>query len=73
VSRALVPVAPADPAPITSFAASRPHAGFIAHLAATRAQAPQTRARRRAAPAEAIAAYGARPFSQVGGRVLRSL
>lgn len=32
-------------------------AAFLAHLIATRAQVPQTRARRRAEPAEAIAAY----------------
>ncbi|WP_428698824.1 hypothetical protein [Stappia sp.] len=35
----------------------RPNAGFIAQLIATREQLPQTRARRRAAPAEAIDAY----------------
>jgi len=30
---------------------------FLAHLIATRTQAPQTRSRRRAEPAEAVAAY----------------
>jgi hypothetical protein len=34
-------------------------AAFLAHLIATRTQAPQTRARRRAEPAEAIARYRA--------------
>jgi hypothetical protein len=37
----------------------RPRADFLAHMIATLAQAPQTRTRRRAEPAEAIAAYGA--------------
>lgn len=32
-------------------------AAFLAHLIATKAQAPQTRERRRAEPSEAIAAY----------------
>jgi hypothetical protein len=35
------------------------NADFVAHLIATKAQAPQTRARRRAEPEEAVAAYGA--------------
>ena len=34
-----------------------PSAPFVAHLLATRMQAPQTRARRRAEPDEAIAVY----------------
>ena len=38
---------------------SRANADFVAHLIATSAQAPQTRARRRANPADAIAAYDA--------------
>jgi hypothetical protein len=37
----------------------RPNAGFIAQLVATRLQAPQTRARRRAEPGEAVVAYRA--------------
>jgi hypothetical protein len=48
-----------------------PSAPFVAHLIATRMQAPQTRARRRAEPEEAIAVYrsmtkpvaGRRPFA----------
>ena len=56
-SRALtVVVAPAahEASPVT-----RGDAAFLAHLIATKAQAPQTRARRRAEPAEALAAYRA--------------
>jgi hypothetical protein len=56
---ALVPVAPNNPERVTLRAVRRPNADFIAHLIATSAQAPQTRARRRAEPEEAIAAYGA--------------
>jgi hypothetical protein len=37
----------------------RANADFLAHLVATKQQAPQTRLRRRAEPAEASAAYGA--------------
>jgi hypothetical protein len=33
------------------------NAAFVAHLIATRAQAPQTRVKRRAEPAEAVAVY----------------
>jgi hypothetical protein len=39
--------------------ARHPAAPFLAQLIATQMQLPQTRARRRAEPAEAIAAYGA--------------
>jgi hypothetical protein len=56
-SRALTVVtAPAarEASPMT-----RGNAAFLAHLIATNAQAPQTRARRRAEPAEALAAYRA--------------
>ena len=40
-------------------ASSRANADFVAHLIATSAQAPQTRARRRANADEAVAAYDA--------------
>lgn len=54
--RALVPTAPASsPADTTP----RPRGSFLAHLIATAVDAPQTRARRRAEPAEAVAAYAA--------------
>jgi hypothetical protein len=56
-SRGLVVLAPAEiPAtPPTSYR----EAQFLAHLIATKDQLPQTRERRRADPAEAIAAYSA--------------
>jgi hypothetical protein len=38
---------------------SRANADFVAHLIATKGQLPQTRARRRAEPETAIAAYAA--------------
>jgi len=62
VSNALVPLAKAGPAAQTATnvrATIRANADFVAHLIATSAQAPQTRARRRANPADAIAAYDA--------------
>jgi hypothetical protein len=40
-------------------ATGRASAGFVAHLIATSAQLPQTRARRRAEPDVAVAAYDA--------------
>ena len=57
-SRALVPLAigSADPHPSRT---PRRQAPFLAHLIATARQEPQTRERRRAEPAEAIAAYQA--------------
>jgi hypothetical protein len=67
MSTALVAIVP-TPQPATILAASRPaSAAFLAHLIATARQVPQTRARRRAAPAEAIEAYAA-----VGQRPIRS-
>ena len=53
-TRALTVVAPSsrNEMPIV-----RGNAAFLAHLIATKAQAPQTRAKRRAEPAEALAAY----------------
>ncbi len=67
MSNALVPSTQtdrADPQTATQTVAnvratSRANADFVAHLIATSAQAPQTRARRRANPDEAIAAYDA--------------
>ena len=57
VTNALVPLSPADDKPADVRATSRPHADFVAHLIATSEQAPQTCARRRAAPREADAIY----------------
>ena len=63
MSNALVPLAQTDQAAAGTATnvrtTSRANADFVAHLIATSAQAPQTRARRRANPHEAIAAYGA--------------
>lgn len=56
---ALVPLAPVGRDSGNPRAGRRPNADFIAHLIATTGQAPQTRARRRAEPEEAIAAYRA--------------
>ena len=56
-SRALIAVeapAPSERAPRVT---RHPAAGFLAQLIATRMQAPQTRARRRAEPDEATAVY----------------
>jgi hypothetical protein len=55
---ALVPIAVAADVD-KSHAGGRPCADFIAQLIATKIQAPQTRARRRAEPNEATAAYSA--------------
>jgi hypothetical protein len=75
VNHALVPVTPVNRDTDRPHQASRPDCGFIAHLIATKAQAPQTRTRRRAEPVEAISAYsvlGQRPGA--AGRILsRSL
>ncbi len=75
MNNTLVPVRPINRDSETPRVVGRPDAGFIAHLIATSAQAPQTRARRRAEPIEAISAYrglGQRPSAP--GRVLsRSL
>ena len=62
MSNALVPLAKIDQAAQTVVdvrSASRANADFVAHLIATSALAPQTRARRRANSEDAIAAYDA--------------
>jgi hypothetical protein len=56
-SRALVALSAAGRSDASLTA--RPQAGFLAHLIATDRQLPQARARRRAEPQDAIAAYGA--------------
>lgn len=55
-TRALVVTVPAT---LAEPAARPRQATFLAHLIATKEQAPQTRERRRAEPTEAIAAYRA--------------
>ena len=72
---ALVPLATLDRDSVTFQAGRGAKADFVAHLIATSSQAPQTRARRRASPDEAVAAYqalGRRP-AVVGRAVSRSL
>jgi hypothetical protein len=59
VSKALVPLATTDRQSGALFPGPRPNADFVAHLIATAVQAPQTRARRRTEPQQAIAAYRA--------------
>ena len=56
-SRALVAVEPATPHAGPRTLTRHPAAPFLAQLIATHLQLPQTRERRRAEPAEAIAAY----------------
>jgi len=58
-SRALVAIEPAAPHASPRALARHPAAPFLAQLIATHLQVPQTRERRRAEPAEAIAAYRA--------------
>jgi hypothetical protein len=68
-SRALTIVTPAPRAESQRFSERRPvDAGLIAQLLATRDNLPQTRARRRASMAEALAAYAAGPFRAIEGR-----
>jgi hypothetical protein len=59
LSTDLVALTPNDREAVPVRVSSRPHADFIAHLIATSAQAPQTCARRRAAPGAAIEIYRA--------------
>lgn len=79
MSNALVSLAKVDRIAAQTAAGTRPtsraNADFVAHLIATSAQAPQTRARRRANPDEAIAAYDALGHwpTPAGGKLSRSL
>jgi hypothetical protein len=56
-SRALIPLQPV--APGDTPLRTRPQAAYLAHLIATKDKVPQTRERRRAEPAAAIAVYAA--------------
>ena len=58
-TRALIAITPAAPYERALTLTRHPAAPFLAQLIATRMQAPQTRARRRAEPTEAIAVYSA--------------
>jgi hypothetical protein len=71
-STALVRVAADEPTASAGCAGARPRADFLAHLIATTAQLPQARLRRRAAPEEAVAAYGARDRLSVPERPIFS-
>ena len=73
-SRALIPVTPIAPSETPVGTRTRADAAFLAHLIATDQKAPQTRERRRAEPADAIAAYAAAnaaPTASPESRVLR--
>jgi hypothetical protein len=71
-ARALVPVSPVAAGEGPHESPRRPAPAFLAHLAAARQRAPQTRAGRRADPAEAAAAYGAALVPPaMAGRVFR--
>jgi hypothetical protein len=65
-SRALIAVEAPAPSERTPRVTRHPSAGFLAQLIATQMQAPQTRARRRAEPEEAMAVYRSmtKPVSQ---------
>ena len=69
-SRALIAVAAPAAADRATARTRHPQAPFLAQLIATQMHLPQTRARRRVEPAEAIAAYGA-PLGADAGRTLR--
>lgn len=56
-SRALIAIEAPRPSERTTPSVRRPAAAFLAQLIATQMQAPQTRARRRVEPEEAIAVY----------------
>lgn len=75
MSRALVTLAPIDDERSPRRAEGRARADFVAHLIATSVQAPQTCARRRAGPQEAVAAYDALGHwpTRSGGVLSRSL
>ena len=72
-SRALIALTPVAPSETPVRGRARADAGFLAHLIATDQKAPQTRERRRAEPAEVIAAYAAAnaaPAALAGSRIL---
>ncbi|HVG50910.1 MAG TPA: hypothetical protein VM867_04680 [Xanthobacteraceae bacterium] len=58
-SRELVVIVPVGPQADMPHLSQRPAAPFLAQLIATEKKFPQTRARNRAEPGEAVAAYGA--------------
>lgn len=72
--RALAPVAPVlrTQQPCRHLRPGRPDAAFVAHLIATAEQTPQTRALRRASPADALASYAGGIATQDGAAAVRS-
>jgi hypothetical protein len=66
---ALVVVEAPQPSERSPQSTRHPSAPFVAHLIATRMQAPQTRARRRAEPEEAISVYRSMTKPVTGRRV----
>ena len=69
-TRALIAIAAPAAADRALSRTRHPAAPFLAQLIATQMQLPQTRARRRAEPAEAVAAYRAHT-SGAAGRTFR--
>jgi hypothetical protein len=69
-SRALIAIEAAAPVERSFVRTHHPAAPFLAHLIATRMQAPQTRERRRAEPEDAAAAYAA-PATHPARRLTR--
>ena len=65
----LVVIEAARPSERSPQATRHPSAPFVAHLIATRMQAPQTRARRRAEPEEVISVYRSMTKPVTGKRV----
>jgi hypothetical protein len=72
-ARALVAVEAVAPSERICVPRRGPLAPFLAHLIATRAQAPQTRTRRRGEPHDALAAYGTRPAPARGRHLSRDV
>lgn len=74
-TRALIAIEAAAPGERAIPQTRHPAAPFLAHLIATQMQAPQTRARRRAEPAEAVSVYLApsRPRFATGRRLGRQV
>jgi len=66
--RGLVPLAGGSPRESNPGGSPRPSPAFLAHLIATAQHAPQTRARVRTAPADAIAHYTSRASVSVPSR-----
>jgi hypothetical protein len=69
-ARALVPIRPVEPADLPR--ARYPAAPFLAQLIAADQRVPQTRARGRVAPGEAVAMYRTRSAAPVGMVIRRS-